>query len=768
MNFGSGRKGLAALVSILGLILIPQAARAEASGEVSGVVIAADGVGLPGASIVFRNKGTGIVLKGITSDRGVYRMRNMAPGTYEIRVELSGFESKVEESIVVPPSAGITVDFVLKPATVHENVTVIGRVPRASFEASPARESTARDVGEAMAEVSGVDKIRKGGIATDVILRGFQSKDLNVLIDGERIHGACPNGMDPAAFHVDFAEVERIEIGKGPFDIQNQGGLGGVINIVTRQPSPGFHAYGSLAGGQQGYINPSLTASYGSERFSALAGLSFRRSDPYTDGTGRRFSEYGNFRPGLVDSDAFRVGTAWGKFSVRPRRNHQTWISYTRQQADHVLYPYLLMDAIYDDGDRVGFGYQIDSPGWVKSFRLQGYYTEVRHWMTDAFRTSSINMTRDFSMGTMAGTQTFGGKFEMIFSTIVVGAEAFRRQWDVTTQMAGAGYAPQYSIPDVKADTAGLYADYGLALLRRLRLNIGARVDVTKSSADPGKANIGLYYAYHTTRRTSVTDTYPSGSARLTFQVSRGLELNASVGHTVRVPDARERFFALKRMGTDWVGNPDLRPSRNTGINAGLSYHHAGLSFEFNVYGNQIEDFVTVAGKTRVNSVPGVMNKFARSYQNVDARIYGLDAHLSVSPVARIFLIGGVSALRGTQTPIPELGILSRNLSEMPPLKGRLGLRYDSGRIMGEVEGVFAGEQSRIDTDLREANTPGYGLLNLKAGFNFRGYTLRVGLDNVFDKHYFEYLSYQRDPFRSNLRVMEPGRNIYVSLSFSY
>jgi iron complex outermembrane receptor protein len=87
---------------------------------------------------------------------------------------------------------------------------------------------------------------------------------------------------------------------------------------------------------------------------------------------------------------------------------------------------------------------------------------------------------------------------------------------------------------------------------------------------------------------------------------------------------------------------------------------------------------------------------------------------------------------------------------------------------MGEVEGVFAGEQSRIDTDLREANTPGYGLLNLKAGFNFRGYTLRVGLDNVFDKHYFEYLSYQRDPFRSNLRVMEPGRNIYVSLSFSY
>jgi hypothetical protein len=29
------------------------------------------------------------------------------------------------------------------------------------------------------------------------------------------------------------------------------------------------------------------------------------------------------------------------------------------------------------------------------------------------------------------------------------------------------------------------------------------------------------------------------------------------VGHTARVAEANERFFALRRMGTDWVGNPD-------------------------------------------------------------------------------------------------------------------------------------------------------------------------------------------------------------------
>ena len=769
MRMRSRRDHWAGLILVFLILAFPRTAQPQAWGQVAGSVAAADdGVGLPGVSITFKNVETGAVLKAVTGDKGVYRVNDLAPGAYKITAELQGFETEVRENVAVSAAETRAVDFKLKPAAVHEMVTVIGRVPRASLEASPARESTARDVGEALAEVSGVCKVRKGGIANDVVLRGFQSKDLNVLIDGERIHGACPNGMDPAAFHVDFAEVERIELGKGPFDIQNQGSLGGVVNIVTRQAEPGFHGYGSLAAGQRGYVNPAVTASYGSDRFSALAGFSFRRSDPYTDGSGRRFSENGNFRPGLVDSDAFSVGTAWAKVSARPRADHQLQLSFTRQEADHVLYPYLLMDAIYDNGNRLNFGYQIDSPGRIKSVRFQGYYTNVRHWMTDAFRTSSINVPRDFSMGTMAGTETFGGKFEIKFLTLVVGLEAFRRQWDTTTQMAGGGYAPQYSIPDVKADTAGVYADYGIFVLKRLRLNLGARIDTSKSVADAAKANVGLYYAYNSARRTSATDTYPSGSARLSFQISSALEINASVGHTVRVPDARERFFALRRMGSDWVGNPDLKPSRNTGINAGFSLRRRGLFLESSLYWNRIDDFVTVVGKARVHPFPGVMNRIARSYQNIDARIYGLDTDLSVSPVSRVFLTGGLSVVRGAQTPVPAMGILSRNLAEMPPLRGRASVRYDTGKVMAEAEGVFSGAQTRIDTDLREAATPGFGVLNLKAGLNVRGYTLRVGLDNALDKNYFEYLSYQRDPFRSNVRVMEPGRNLYVSLSYRY
>ncbi len=134
-------------------------------------------------------------------------------------------------------------------------------------------------------------------MANDVVVRGYQGENLTVLIDGARLYGACPNNMDPAAFHVDFAEVDRIEIGKGPFDVKNQGGLGAAVNIVTRRPPAGAHANAQLSAGSFGYINPTATASYGSGRAAILGGYSTRRGDPYLDGSGRSMLATANYLP---------------------------------------------------------------------------------------------------------------------------------------------------------------------------------------------------------------------------------------------------------------------------------------------------------------------------------------------------------------------------------------------------------------------------------------------------------------------------------------
>mgnify|MGYP000966315109 CR=1 FL=1 len=53
-------------------------------------------------------------------------------------------------------------------------------------------------------------------------------------------------------------------------------------------------------------------------------------------------------------------------------------------------------------------------------------------------------------------------------------------------------------------------------------------------------------------------------------------EVAAAVGQTARVAEANERFYALRRMGTDWVGSPDLAPALNTGMDLSLSLQRPG------------------------------------------------------------------------------------------------------------------------------------------------------------------------------------------------
>jgi len=81
---------------------------------------------------------------------------------------------------------------------------------------------------------------------------------------------------------------------------------------------------------------------------------------------------------------------------------------------------------------------------------------------------------------------------------------------------------------------------------------------------------------------------------------------------------------------------------------------------------------------------------------------------------------------------------------------------------------VYKRQQYRTDTDLNEQKTSGYGVVNIKVGGNFKGFTLNAGIDNIFDKKYYEYLSYQRDPFRSGVKVPEPGRTFYVNASYTF
>jgi len=731
---------------------------------VSGSVSGPDGARLPRATVTIVNLDAEIRVA--TGDRGLFRASGLAPGSYAVTARLAGFEPRVMQDVRLQAGETTMLHLELEVAGLHEIVSVIGAAPRDSLEASEIRESPARDVGEALTALAGVWKVRKGGIANDIVLRGLQSRDLSVLIDGQRVYGACPNQMDPASFHVDFSEVERVEIGKGPFDLKNQGSLGGAINIVTHKPEEGWKLNANLAAGSYQFVNPSATLSYGGERVSALAGYSFRSSKPYTDGAGQRFTEITNYAADAVDRSAFEIGTAWGRALWRPVPGHSLELSYGRQDANRVYYPYLLMDAIYDDTDRLALRYSAEDLGnTLTSLRVHGYLTQVSHWMTNEYRTSAGTAPRGYSMGTLAETHTIGGRVDGQLHSVQLGIEVFRRGWDARTELAMRQYAPQFSIPDVTTDSMALYAEYESSPVDGLTLTAGGRIDRAHSQADPAKANTDLYFAYHGSRATDRTDTLPSGKLRVAYRASDSSELSIGLGHTVRLPDPSELYFALQRMASDRVGNPELDPSRNTGLDAGISYERPGLSLRASVFSSWVDDLVVVHEQARTRSVSGVMNRQARSFTNVNATLIGGELDLVVWMANRLFLSGDVSYVRGRQEVAPERGVFSENLAEMPPLRAQVRLRFDDGRFWALVEGVFAADQEDVDRDLSEERTPGYAIANLSLGLRRGRLVFTAGVANLFDRYYVDHLSYQRDPFRSGVRVPEPGRNLFANLA---
>ena len=640
--------------------------------------------------------------------------------------------------------------------------------PEESLEIREVRETPARDVGEALKGIEGISSIRKGAIANDIVLRGFQKDNLNVLVDGARIYGACPNRMDPNSFHVDFAEIEEVSVLKGPFDVKNPGSLGGLIEIKTIKPREGLGGSINAFGGSYENIATSATATYGGKKLDFLFGYAYKYSLPFKDGDDKRITEQyppsspHRYKSGDEDEKAYSINTYWTKWGFNLPHDQRVEISYARQEANDVIYPYLLMDAVFDDTDRLHVKYEASDPSErVKKLKAHFYWNQVKHDMSNWRREASLGPMAaytgyKYSMKTYAEAGTSGGKMEGDFQLhtgiLTVGVDYYLRNWDGdTTLMTGT----QDSIPDVDTEDMGTYLEYSRPLTERGSLTVGARFDRVRTEAHGDRT--ALYNQYHGTTEREETDSYGGGNIQVIYSPVKGIELSAGFGQATRPPDAVERYFALERPGTmpNWVGNPKLDPVKNRELDLGIKYSGDRLHGKATFFYSDVKDFITIF------NIQGPVKK-ARSYRNVDATLYGGELSLNIFLPLHLNLQGGISYTRG------EDDTFDKPLLEIPPLKGRIAMKYDTKRYFTEIEGVFADDQDRVDPALMEEETSGWGVMNFKAGMKYKGLSISAGVENVFDKLYFEHLSYQRDPFSSGIKVPEIGRNFYLNLSWTF
>lgn len=640
--------------------------------------------------------------------------------------------------------------------------TGTGTPTKESVEGREIRESSAKDLADALKNVPGMDFVRKAMLANDVVLRGQYRDNINVLVDGQRIYGSCGSRMDPPAAHIDFGEVERVEVLKGPYDVEHSGSMAGMVNVITKPPKKGFGADLSLNYGSFQSLAGTGGLSYGSDLFSALGGYAYKTSQMPTAGGGKSFTDLyaptssNAYRSGMTNM-AYEANTAWVKLGLTPGAGIDTRLDYTMQDAHHVLYPGLTMDAVADTMNRVNWTLSRDN------LKMQAFWDSVDHVMDNRYR-QAASASGQPTMSADARSALYGGMMNYAWNVgdgvLKAGVDGYSRNWNtLSTMKMGMGTSTSSSLPDVTLRDLGVYGEYAFKPLPQLRLQAGVRADNAHAEAAAlNAALLAKFTPYYANAKASTDLTDFGGNLQATYALNDQVELFGGLGRAVRMPDPQELFSSsFSSMGTSTVGNPTLKPAKNHQVDLGARYRNSWLNLSASLFDAYAQDYIYVT-----SLAPGGMISAARTYSNMDAMMLGGELGAQASMPMNLYLTTGLGYVQGqNQTS-------GQPLAEMPPLRGTVSLRYDIDSFFVEVIETGATTQDRVDSSLKETATPGWLATDLKAGMKWNGATLLAGVNNLLDAYYTTSYAYRRDPFSSGVQTPEPGRNFYVGVSYRF
>ncbi len=651
-------------------------------------------------------------------------------------------------------------DVALEPMKVQSDAVTATTIQNISGE-----ELKSADLAEAlMKSTPNVSLVRRSGIANDIILRGQKKDNINILIDGAKVCGACPNRMDPPTSHVLTNNVESVEVIEGPYDVESFGTLSGMVKIKTKKPESGFHGEVSANAGSFGYQKGAATLTGGTDSIRALVSVSKEESDQYEDGDGYTLAEqlenYTIANPGSGTTDttkfvyqdkykemkAYSKQTAMAKIYADVTDNQELQLSYTKNESDDVLYPSSKMDALYDDSSILEAAYTLNDLGsFSKALSLSYFHSEVDHPMSTKYRQSAVMMGEMISALT---TDVSGIKIKNSFDAgsteVTVGVDASTRNWDglYSNGLVGIG--------DVDTKNSALFAK-SKTDMGGWDMEAGLRYDTTTITPNAGGVTDENDY--------SALGAYVMGI----IKPSKESRYFVGIGKSSRVPDARELYF-YGNNGNKLMGTPDLKQTTNTEVDAGWITESGQSRFKAKVFYSMLSDYIYYnASKEAAGQV----------FENIDATIYGMELSGNQPMVEGLEIAYGATYQRGQKS--EALGGQSdKDLAEIPPMKLNLAVNYkNSADFKAKLEVIAADAWKNYDEDNGEQAIAGYAVANMKVQQTFmKSLELTVGVDNIFDHTYAVSNTYKDLTLMTDsvgiMLLNEPGRYVYTNLKYRF
>lgn len=413
-------------------------------------------------------------------------------------------------------------------------------------------------LGELLESEAGIHRLTNGtlGQISTVYIRGASSEQVLVLIDGRRVNSFVDGGVDLSTIPAEL--IERVEIIRGSAAaIYGTSAVGGVINIITKQPSGEKIDLALNAGyGSFNTQRTGLDLSVAKKRTSAVLNVARNTSDGW-----REHSDYANNAVfARITHDA---GNA-GKVDLSGSAFHGTLSVPGIMLKD----PLLWIPLSTDDYDGI-IEKQTLTPRAVQTQAKD--YLRLGHekqWSHETLQTS-VYTSRDIKSFTDPDSfldadyrsSTFGGEARLLArSGLTVGTEWWQ---ELFTQKDKTSDTDTLK----KSRTTG-------ALYLQEELATGAFSFIPSLRVDDN----------------SEFGSVVSPRATVVFHASDELKVSANSGKAWRAPTFNELYYPLDAWG--FQGNINLKPESGISSDIGAQYTAASFRASVTFFTATIEDLI--------------------------------------------------------------------------------------------------------------------------------------------------------------------------------
>ena len=236
---------------VVALVCLAPSALAQ-SGSFAGTVTDSTGAEVPNAKITALNVSTGISRTGETDESGTYRITNLSPGIYDVRIEHAGFKSVLFSRMPLSVDAVLTLDAKLVVSSTKETVTVTSEAvaPVNLNDAQTGNLVDSRqmtDLPLILRDPYTLILLSPGVVQSNTLFGGFsvngsRERSNNFLLDGTDNNDPDFGGFPKGLTSLNPETTQEFRVITNSFLPEFGRNSGAIIDIVSKHGTNDFHA----------------------------------------------------------------------------------------------------------------------------------------------------------------------------------------------------------------------------------------------------------------------------------------------------------------------------------------------------------------------------------------------------------------------------------------------------------------------------------------------------------------------------------------------